>query len=102
MFRGGGGVLDSLAPGGVEMKLSKIQRERHKGAALEMLERLEHRLTAAAPGKNRGSQMGLAERVGLYRQRLGHSLRDKDLLQLNLELSDLFYRSNNADKRGVR
>ena len=84
------------------MKLSKLQRESHKGAALAMLERLERRLTAAAPGKSRGPQTtGLAERVGLYRQRLGHSLRDKDLLQRNLELSDLFYRSNNADKRGV-
>lgn len=96
-------MLDSPAPGGVQMKLSKIQRESHKGAALAMLERLEHRLTAAAPGKGRAPQTtGLAERVGLYRQRLGHNLRDKDLLQLNLELSDLFYRSNNADKRGVR
>ena len=84
------------------MKLSKLQRERHKGAALEMLERLEHRLTASAPGKSHSPQTGLAERVGLYRQRLGHNLRDKDLLQLNLELSDLFYRSNNADKRSVR
>ena len=85
------------------MKFSKLQRERHKGAALELIERLEHRSTAAAPGKGRGLQpAGLAERVGLYRQRLGHNLRDKDLLQLNLELSDLFYRSNNADKRGVR
>ncbi len=85
------------------MKLSKIQRESHQGAALAMLERLERRLTASAPGKSRVPQtIGLAERVGLYRQRLGHNLRDKDLLQLNLELSDLFYRSNNADKRGVR
>ena len=85
------------------MKLSKIQRESHQGAALAMLERLERHLTAAAPGKGRGLQaVGFAERVGLYRQRLGHNLRDKDLLQLNLELSDLFYRSNNADKRGVR
>ncbi len=84
------------------MKLSKVQRESHKGAALAMLERLEHRLTGSAPGKGRSPQTGFAERVGLYRQRLGHDLRDKDLLQLNLELSDLFYRSNNADKRGVR
>lgn len=96
-------MLDSPTPGGVQMKLSKLQRERHKGAALEMLERLERRVTDLAPGKGRGLQTaGLAERVGLYRQRLGHDLRDKDLLQLNLELSDLFYRSNNADKRGVR
>lgn len=84
------------------MRLSKLQRERHKGAALELIERLEHRLTAP-PSKGRSLQtVGLAERVGLYRQRLGLNLRDEDLMQLNLELSDLFYRSNNADKRGVR
>ena len=33
---------------------------------------------------------------------LGFDLRDKDLVRLNQELADLFYRSNNADKRGVR
>lgn len=85
------------------MKLSKVQRERHRGAALSLIERLEHRLTASAPSKIRGLHTaGLAERVGLYRQQLGRPLRDKDLIQLNLELSELFYRSNNADKRGLR
>ena len=84
------------------MKLSKLQRERHRGAALELIERLERRLSGSAPTKLRGPQAGLAERVGAFRQRLGGSLRDRDLVQLNLELSELFYRSNNADKRSAR
>ena len=84
------------------MKLSKVQRERHRGAALELIERLEGRLAGSAPTKLRGPQAGLAEQVGAFRRRLGGSLRDQDLVQLNLELSELFYRSNNADKRSAR
>lgn len=82
------------------MKLSKMQREQHRGAAADLIERLERRLTTVPPAKLRNPhEKFLAERVGACKQRLGHDLRDHDLVQLNLELADIFYRSNNADKR---
>ncbi len=82
------------------MKLSKMQREQHRGAATDLIERLERRLTTVPPAKLRNPhEKVLAERVGACKQQLGHDLRDRDLVQLNLELADIFYRSNNADKR---
>lgn len=78
------------------MKLNKLQRERHRDAAKELIERLEHRFISAPPTK---PQDRLSERVGACKQQLGHNLRDSELVRLNLELAELFYRSNNADKR---
>ena len=80
------------------MKLSKVQREQHRGAARELIERLEHRLSDNPPTKAHAYDL-LTERLGAYKRQLGSGLRDRDLLELNLELADLFYRSNNADKR---
>ena len=79
------------------MKLSKLQREKHRDAARELIERLEHRLISAPPAKPHEHR--LFERVGACKQQLSHSLRDGELVKLNLELAELFYRSNNADKR---
>lgn len=79
------------------MKLSSIQREKHRNAAKELIERLEHRLASTPPVKPHESRF--VERVGACKQQLNHSLRDGDLINLNLELAELFYRSNNADKR---
>ncbi len=78
------------------MKLSKLQREKHRDAAKELIARLEHRLVSAPPAKPHDR---LSERVGVCKQQLGHNLRDGELIKLNLELAELFYRSNNADKR---
>lgn len=80
------------------MKLSKIQREQHRGAARELIERLERRLGDNPPIKAPMHER-LTERLGACKQQLGSGLRDRDLVALNLELADLFYRSNNADKR---
>ncbi len=80
------------------MKLSKMQREQHQGAARELIERLERRLCDRPPGKTHLNET-LLERVGACKQQLGGGLRDRELLKLNLELADIFYRSNNADKR---
>ena len=79
------------------MKLSKLQREKHRDAAKGLIERLEHRLVSAPPAKPH--EFRLSERVGACRQQLGHTLRDGELVRLNLELAELFYRSNNAEKR---
>ena len=79
------------------MKLNKDQREKHRDAARELIARLEHRLVAAPPAKPH--EFRLSERVGACKQQLGHRLRDGELVSLNLELAELFYRSNNADKR---
>lgn len=81
------------------MKLSKSQREQHRGAATNLVERLERRLTAVLLTKRRPHEQFLAERVGACKKRLEDDLRDRDLLRINLELADLFYYSNNADKR---
>lgn len=81
------------------VKLNKLQREQHKGAAAELIERLEHRLTAAQPGKGRPHDRLLAERLGTCKQRLVRNPCDRDLMHISLELADLFYNSNNADKR---
>lgn len=82
------------------MRLSKGQREQHRGAAYGLIERLERRLSAGHPARpGNPYDLMLAERVGVCRERLARGLRDHDLLRLNLELADLFYRSNNADKR---
>jgi hypothetical protein len=82
------------------MKLSKAQRESHRHAARELIERLERRLSDAQPAKARNPHDKLlVERIGACKQRLGHELRDRDLMTLNLELADIFYRSSNADKR---
>lgn len=80
------------------MKLNKMQREQHRGAARELIERLERRLCDHPPSKMHLSKT-LLERVGACKQQLGSGLRDRELLKLNLELADIFYRSNNADKR---
>ncbi len=80
------------------MKLSKMQREQHRGAARELIERLERRLCDHPPSKTHLSET-LLERVDVCKQQLGSGLRDRELLKLNLELADIFYRSNNADKR---
>lgn len=81
------------------MKLSRLQREQHRGAAAELITRLEHRLTAAQPGRGRPHDRLLAERLGVYKERLVRDPCDRDLMRINLELADLFYTSNNADKR---
>ena len=78
------------------MKLNKAQREKHRDAARELIARLEHRLVSASPAKPNG---GLSERVGACKQQLDHRLRDRELVKLNLELAELFYKNNNADKR---
>ncbi len=78
------------------MKLNKLQREKHRDAAKELIERLEHRLIIASPAK---PNAGLSERVGACKEQLDHRLRDAELVKLNLELAELFYKSNNADKR---
>ncbi len=80
------------------MKLSKMQREQHRGAARELIERLERRLCDHPPTKTHLNET-LLERVDVCKQQLGSGLRDRELLKLNLELADIFYRSNNADKR---
>lgn len=81
-------------------RLNKHERERHQGAATELIERLEHRLAAGQLAKHKNAhERLLAERVGACRKQLEAGLRDSDLMRLNLELADLFYRSNNADKR---
>ena len=81
------------------MKFSKTQREQHQGAARELIERLERRLCDHPPSKTHLGET-LLERVDVCKQQLGSSgLRDRELLKLNLELADIFYRSNNADKR---
>ncbi len=82
------------------MKLSKLERERHHGAATDLIARLEQRLAAVPPGRQRSAQDALvAERVGRCKEQLEAGLKDRELMQLNLELADLFYRSNNAEKR---
>ncbi len=82
------------------MKLNKKQREQHRGAASELIERLERRLASAQPIKHKNAQeMLVAERLGRCKAQLAASLRDRDLMRINLELADIFYRSNNADKR---
>lgn len=78
------------------MKLNKVQRQQHKDAAKGLIERLEHRLTTAPPAKPNDR---LSERVGACKRQLGQNLRDGDLVKLNLELAEIFYRSNNAEKR---
>lgn len=80
-------------------KLNKHERERHHGAATELIERLERRLALAQPLKRSAHEAFVAERVGACRRKLEAGLRDGELMQLNLELADLFYRSNIADKR---
>lgn len=82
------------------MKLSKLERERHHGAAVDLIARLEQRLASGPPAKHKSPQdVFVAERVGQCKQQLAAGLKDRELMQLNLELADLFYRSNNADKR---
>lgn len=82
------------------MKLSKLERERHHGAAAELIERLEQRLASLPPTRQKNAQDAVvAERLGFCKRQLADGLRDRELMQLNLELADLFYRSNNADKR---
>lgn len=81
------------------MKLSKMQREQHRGAARDLIERLERRLNDRPPAKAHSNEKILVERVGACKQQLSNTLCDRDLLELNLELADLFYRSRNADTR---
>lgn len=80
------------------VKLSKLERERHQGAAHDLIARLEKRLATVQPKRNTPDAF-VAERVGACKKQLESGLRDGDLMQLNLELAALFYRSNNADKR---
>ncbi len=89
------------------MKLSKVQREQHRGAAQELIARLETRLSAAPPLRNRAASgrhphegERIAECVGAYKTKLESNPRDGELLRINLELADLFYRTCNASKRG--
>ncbi len=82
------------------MKLNKLQRARHRDAAKELIERLESRFGSAPPTKPQDRlNDSLYERVGACKQQLAHTLCDGELVRLNLELAELFYRSNNADKR---
>ncbi|ADI15035.1 hypothetical protein [Truepera radiovictrix] len=79
------------------MKLSKAQRERHRGAAQALIAQLERRL--GGPNAARRDSQRLAECVGAYKAKLEADLRDRDLVRLNLELADLYYRACNASKR---
>ena len=82
------------------MKLSKAQREQHRSAARDLIERLERRLNGAQPAKLRNPHdKVLVERVGACKEQLGSNLPDRELMKLNQDLADIFYRSNNADKR---
>lgn len=89
------------------MKLSKEQREQHSGAARDLIVRLEARLSASPPARSRAvygrhlhEGQRIAECVSAYKAQLESNPRDGELLRINLELADLFYRTCNASKRG--
>lgn len=87
------------------MKLSKAQREQHRGAAQELITQLERRLCTPQAGnrnlyRREPQRQHIAECVGAYKAKLEANPRDPELLRINLELAELFYRTCNASKRG--
>ena len=85
------------------MKLSKHQREQHRGAARDLIQRIEGRLQPL-PGRRYGANEGerIAQKVSFCKERLQRNPKDKELLNINLELADLFYLTSNAVKRAPR
>ncbi len=85
------------------MKLSKHQREQHRGAAYGLIERIEGRLQPL-PGRRYGANEGerIAQKVSSCKERLRRGPRDKELLNINMELADLFYLTSNAAKSAPR
>ena len=81
------------------MKLSKHQREQHRGAARDLIQRLEGRL-APLPARRYGANEGerIAEKVSFCKERLRRDPKDKELININMELADLFYLTSNAAK----
>lgn len=81
------------------VKLNKSQRLQHLGAASDLIHKIERQLDAKQVNKPRSIDQKVAQRVDVVKQQLLERLPDKDLLELNQELAELFYRSNNVDKR---
>ncbi len=64
------------------------------------MQKIETRLPEVrSGGQNKAVSQGLAKRIEDYRQQLGHTVRDKELVAINTELVDLLYRTNNMCKR---
>ena len=80
------------------MRLSKHQREQHRGAASQLIERIESRLEPQRRryGVNEGER--IAQKVSFCKERLRRDPKDKELLTINMELADLFYLTSNAAK----
>lgn len=86
------------------MRLSKHQREQHKGAARDLIERIEDRLQPSARLKRCGANdpASIAQKVSACKTRLHKGPKDKELVNINLELADLFYLTSNAARRAPR
>ncbi len=84
------------------MKLSKHQREQHRGAAHQLIQRIESRLEPQ--GRRYGANEGerIAQKVSFCKERLCRDPKDKELLTINMELADLFYLTSNAAKSAPR
>lgn len=86
------------------MRLSKHQREQHKGAAHDLIERIEDRLQPSTRQRRYGANdpASIAQKVDACKVRLHGNPKDKELVNINLELADLFYLTNNAARKVVR
>ena len=85
------------------MRLSKRQREQHEGAARNLIHRIEDRLQPFAQKQPTSTNPErISEKINVCKERLRRSPKDKDLLDINLELADMFYLTNNATKGATR
>ena len=88
------------------MKLSKHQREQHRGAARDLIQRIEGRLQPlqSLQGRRYGADEGerIAQKVSACKERLRSDPKDRELLSLNMELADLFYLTSNAARGALR
>ena len=85
------------------MRLSKRQREQHKGVAQDLILRIEDRLQPFAQKQRTSTNPErISEKINICKERLRRSPKDKDLLDINLELADMFYLTNNATKGAPR
>ena len=84
------------------MKLSKHQREQHRGAAYGLIQRIEG--LQPLQGRRYGADEGerIAQKVSFCKERLQRGPKDKELLNINMELADLFYLTSNAAKSAPR
>ena len=85
------------------MRLTTQQRDQFAKAAEEMLQRIERRgLEAYTKRQNKGESVRLSKGLQEYRERLQGRPKDRELLAINTELADIFYRVNNASRRHLR